>query len=271
MTRSFSWLGTISAFGFFLLLAAPVQASPLETVVETFFDAPTIVKGYTLESHDQKMRLGIRPNTLNVSTRVDIKTLDRQLMEPTLNSFGAELPELGLGEQRNLLGDIYLFDILNKSSYDGTDFFFLEIKYPEEDSDLITHGRRRIYFFNAVDGAWHELPSEDSPENGSVRALIHLPYARLAIFEDTLPEVGAASWYAYKNCLCAASPDYPKGTKLLVTRVNDPESSVVVTVNDYGPDRAIHPERVIDLDVVAFEKLVPRSWGVVDVRVELIE
>jgi len=271
MKRSYFWLGAFSAFGFFLLLVIPVQAGELETVVETFFDAPTIVKGYTLESHDQKMRLGIRPNTLNVSTRVDIKTLNRQLMESTLNAFSEDSCELNLGTKRKLLGDIYLFDILNKSSYDGTDYFFLEIKYPEEDSDLIMHGRRRIYFFNAVDGMWHELPSEDSPENSSVRALIHLPYARLAIFEDTLPEVGKASWYAYKHCLCAASPDYPKGTKLRVTRVNDPESSVIVTVNDYGPDRSIHPERVIDLDLVAFEKLVPRSWGVVDVKVEVVE
>jgi len=272
MTRSLFWLGTISTVGVFVLLALPVRAGELETVVETFFDAPTIVKGYTLESHDQKMRLGIRPNTLNVSTRVDIKTLSPKIMAATISSFGNELPELDLGAQRKLVGNIYLFDILNKSSYDGSDFFFLEIKYPEEeDSELIMHGRRRIYFFNAVDGKWHELPSEDSPENNSVRALIHLPYARLAIFEDTQPEVGKASWYAYKGCLCAASPDYPKGTKLRVSRVNEPESFVDVVVNDYGPDRSIHPERVIDLDLVAFERLVPRTWGVVDVKVELID
>ncbi|MBT5808164.1 hypothetical protein HOI18_02705 [Candidatus Uhrbacteria bacterium] len=255
---------------FVFAVTLPVHASELEMVVETTFDADTIVKGYTLESHDSIMRLGIRPNTLNVSTRVDIKTLDQSIMSETLASF-AEAP-LDNVTERVLLGDIYLFDILNKSSYDGSDFFFLEIKYPEEDEeDERLHGRRKIYFYNAVSAEWEELPSEDSPENASVRALIHLPYARLAIFEDQIPETGEASWYAYKDCLCAASPDYPKGTYLVVSRVNDPDSQVTVVVNDYGPERDKHPNRIIDLDVVAFEKLVPRTWGLVDVTVKLLQ
>ncbi len=253
-----------------LTLSSSVMAEDLEVVQSTVFDAETIVKGYTLESHDEIMRLGIRPNTLNVSTQVDIKTLDSSIMGETLESF-AEEPDDEVTE-RELLGDIYLFDILNKESYDGTDFFFLEIKYPEEEAeDSRLHGKRRIYFYNAVKAVWEELPSTDSPENESVRALIHLPYARLAIFEDGIPEVGEASWYAYKDCDCAASPDYPKGTYLVVSRVNDPSASVTVVVNDYGPDRSVHPDRIIDLDLVAFEKLVPRTWGLVDVRVQLLQ
>jgi len=256
---------------FIVLIALPASAAEnLETIVSTQFDAETIVKGYTLESHDGIMRLGIRPDTLNVSTRVDMKTLDPSLMQDSLGSF-VEGPADEV-TNRALLGDIYLFDILNKDSYDGTDFFFLEIKYPEEEEqDDRLHGRRRIFFYNAVNGSWEELPSSDNPETESVRALIHLPYARLAIFEDQIPEVGEASWYSYMGCDCAASPDYPKGTYLVVSRVNDPSSSVTVVVNDYGPERDKHPNRVIDLDVVAFEKLVPRTWGLVDVRVKLLQ
>lgn len=248
----------------------PAQAQELETVLSTYFDAETIVKGYTLESHDGIMRLGIRPETLNVSTRVDIKTLDPSIMQDSLQSF-VESPDDEVTE-RSLLGNIYLFDILNKDSYDGTDFFFLEIKYPEEnEEDERLHGRRRIYFFNAVSQMWEELPSEDSPETESVRALIHLPYARLAIFEDQVPETGEASWYAYKDCDCAASPDYPKGSYLVVTRVDDPEKTVTVVVNDYGPDRSVHPDRIIDLDKVAFEKIAPLGAGLVDVYVKLLQ
>lgn len=248
----------------FLLIAAvalPVRAEELERVVMTEFDAQTIVKGYTLESGDGLFRLGIRPNTLNVSTRVDVKTLDPSLMEDSLPT------------DRELVGDIYLFDILNKSSYDGTDYFFLEIRYPDRESDAEAklHGRRRIHFFNGVSGAWEELPSEDSPENRSVRALIHLPHARLAIFEETVPEAGTASWYAYKGCDCAASPDYPKGTYLVVSRADQPERSVTVVVNDYGPDRSVFPERVIDLDAVAFKKLASLGAGVIDVTVRLLQ
>lgn len=254
LTRTVS----LASILFFFLFFLPAHASDLEVVVSTQFDAATIVRGYTLESSDGLMRLGIRPDTLNVSTKVDLKTLDPMIMQDTLT--------------QEPLGNIYLFDILNKESYDGTDFFFLEIKYPgeEQDSELL-HGRRRIYFFNGVSGVWEELPSTDSPETNSVRALIHLPYARLAIFEEEIPEVGEASWYGYKDCDCAASPDYPKGTSLLVTRLDDPTRSVTVVVNDYGPDRSIHPDRIIDLDKVAFAKLVSLGAGLIDVRVSLLQ
>ena len=245
--------------GAFLLPSNFVFASPLETVVSTYFDAATIVKGYTVESHDQVMRLGIRPDTLNVSTQVDMKTLSPELMEGTYP------------EGMELIGNVYLFDILNKSSYDGTDFFFLEIKYPEEDTRKVMHGKRRIYFFNGVTGEWGELPSEDNVNTQSVRALIHLPYARLAIFEETIPEIGYASWYAYKDCDCAASPDYPKGTYLVVTRLSDPTQQITVRVNDYGPDRSIFPERIIDLDKTAFEKIAPLGAGVSKVSVKLLQ
>ena len=254
----------------FFALASSVFAQELEIVRSVEFDADTIVKGYTLESHDSVMRLGIRPETLNVSTRVDIKTLDPLIMGDTLESF-ADGPDDEV-TSRELLGNIYLFDILNKESYDGSDFFFLEIRYPEEpEQDERLHGKRRIYFFNSMSGEWEELPSHDNPETASVRALIHLPYARLAIFEDQVPEVGQASWYAWKACDCAASPDYPKGSYLVVTSVNRPERSVTVVVNDYGPDRSVHPDRIIDLDAVAFKQLAPLGAGLIDVEVKLLQ
>lgn len=269
MTRKF--LGFLFILALIFSLRSAVYACEGEIVVSTTFDADTIIKGYTLESSDGLMRLGIRPNTLNVSTRVDIKTLDPSIMQDTVESF-AQCPADEVTDRR-LVGNIYLFDILNKDSYDGKDFFFLEIKYPEneQDQDARLHGRRKIFFYNAVSSVWEELPSTDNPETKSVRALIHLPYARLAIFEDTIPEVGEASWYSYQGCDCAASPDYPKGTYLVVSRVNDPSCSVTVMVNDYGPDRTVYPNRIIDLDLVAFEKLVPRTWGLVDVRVKLLQ
>ena len=267
MTRIF--LSLLFVLSFFL--AAPVRAAEdIEQISSTQFDAETIAKGFTLESGDGLFRLGIRPATLNVSTRVDVKTLDASLMAATLPA------------DKTLVGDVYLFDILNKSSYDGKDFFFLEIKYPieasAEDPEAIEvvetnsmHGRRRIHFWNGVSSAWEELPSEDSPDTGSVRALIHLPYARLAIFDEKTMEVGQASWYAYKGCDCAASPDYPKGTYLVVTRTDDPTRTVTVKVNDYGPERDVFPDRIIDLDKGAFAKLAGLGAGVIDVRVTLLQ
>ncbi len=241
----------------------PVVASEIEgeVVLSTQFDAETIVKGYTLESHDEMMRLGIRPDTLSDATRVDIKTLAPEIMYDTLPT------------DKTLLGNVYLFDIINSESYDGSDFFFLEIKYPDQgDTNSIYRTRKRIYFYNSVSTEWEELPSTDHPDKSSVRALIHLPFARLAVFED--PEAmpsGVASWYRYKECDCAASPDYPKGSFLVVSRADDPDRSVTVKVNDYGPERDIHPDRVIDLDAVAFEKLASLGAGLIDVTVKLLQ
>lgn len=90
-------------------------------------------------------------------------------------------------------------------------------------------------------------------------------------YEEGIMRSGMASWYRYKNCLCAASPDVPKGTKLKVSRQDDPSRFVIVTVNDYGPDRRIHPERVIDLDYVAFAKIGNPRGGVLAVNVEKVE
>ncbi len=82
---------------------------------------------------------------------------------------------------------------------------------------------------------------------------------------------GVASWYRHKKCLCAASPDFPAGTKLKVSLQSNPRKSVVVKVNDYGPDRKLFPTRVIDLDAVAFKKLSPLAAGMLQVTVEPVD
>jgi len=100
---------------------------------------------------------------------------------------------------------------------------------------------------------------------GAGREIAIVPY-----FESGIMRSGLASWYKYKNCHCAASPDVPKGTRLKVSRQDDPKRFIVVTVNDFGPDRKIHPERVIDLDKVAFAKIGNPRGGVLAVTVDVL-
>ncbi len=95
---------------------------------------------------------------------------------------------------------------------------------------------------------------------------IYAPY-----FSSGIMHAGLATWYRYKGGLFAASPDVPKGTKLKVAREDDPSRFVVVTVNDWGPDRSKYPDRVIDLDRVAFKKIGNTRGGVLAVTVEVIE
>ncbi|NQT50081.1 hypothetical protein HQ571_05290 [Candidatus Kuenenbacteria bacterium] len=95
-----------------------------------------------------------------------------------------------------------------------------------------------------------------------MKSILHLPYAKMVVLKHSeILQIGDASWYGYKGCMCAASPDYEKGTQLKVKDL-DTGKEIVVTVNDYGPDRSIFPLRVIDLDKVAFQELGHLSWGI---------
>jgi hypothetical protein len=102
----------------------------------------------------------------------------------------------------------------------------------------------------------------------SVRASAEAAYA--PFYSSGIMRSGLASWYRYKGGLFAASPDVPKGTKLKVARQDDPSRFVIVTVNDWGPDRKIHPERVVDLDRIAFQKIGNPRGGVLAVTVEVV-
>lgn len=112
---------------------------------------------------------------------------------------------------------------------------------------------KKLFYFDESQRTW--LESADF----SVTALnsVSFPVSKAGkyiILANNMMSIGDASWYKYKNCMCGASPDYPKGTKLNVKDL-DTGKSIVITVNDWGPERNIFPNRVIDLDVVAFEAL----------------
>ena len=89
------------------------------------------------------------------------------------------------------------------------------------------------------------------------------------LFEEPV-QSGKASWYVhpkYKKELMAASVDFSFGSKVLVTNLAN-NKSVVVTIKDYGPDKSVHPDRVIDLGKEAFKQIAPIGAGVIDVKVE---
>ena len=95
---------------------------------------------------------------------------------------------------------------------------------------------------------------------------------QFAIFSE--PElVGTASWYVhpkYKNDLIAASVDFAQDTKIKVINL-DNNKEVIVTVKDYGPDKSVFPDRVVDLSKEAFKKIASTSQGVIRVKVIPVE
>ncbi len=126
---------------------------------------------------------------------------------------------------------------------------------------------KEIFSYNSETKKWQAWSSVDDRKTGMVSATVPTDQnVALFIKPDSLA-FGTASWYRFKGGLFAASPDFPKGTKLKVTNL-DNKKSVVITVNDYGPERDKLPNRVVDLDLVAFEKIAKKSAGLINVQVE---
>lgn len=125
---------------------------------------------------------------------------------------------------------------------------------------------QQVFQFNAVSSTWQALPTKggDTIEIAKLTSNV----AVIGIFaRPTILITGHASWYAYKSGNFAASPDFPKGSQIRV--YNQANGKYVdVIINDYGPDRRLHPDRAIDLDKVAFKKIANTRDGIIDVRLE---
>lgn len=233
--------------------SAVTTLSAEELEVETynlFVDTPTLAKGYTAEPFGGDFRVGIFPEVLKEETNITFKNFEQpEKWHPTPFS-------------KIYLTNIYEFDISNKEAFKNAKPVIVEIKYPAN-----SPAYKEAYFWNKPTEEWLPLPTENFPEEHKVRAVIHLPYARIGLFTTpTIMEYGMASWYAYKKCDCAASPDYPKGKFLEVTNL-DNNKVIMVMVNDFGPEREKHPDRAIDLDVTAFKKIASKRAGLIKVRV----
>ena len=224
-------------------LLIPVgQTGETTFITDINIDQATIIKGYTVVSEDENFRLGIYPEVLAMETRVVVKQFDKD--------------DFTYPEEWQPVSDVYEFDIFNKQAFQDEKPLLIRIKTFEKTKML-----KKIFFWNGVIDEWVELPSEVG-DREIMKSVLHLPYAKMVVLEhEEIIQIGDASWYGYKGCLCAASPDYPKGSKLKVKDL-DTQKEIIITVNDYGPDRSIFPERVIDLDKVAFMELGRLSWGI---------
>ncbi len=210
----------------------------------------TASRGYTIKAFDGLFSLILPKAALKDATGVTIKKINQELVLPW---------------QLDKLSGIFQFEVMNQVAYDGSKPLVIEIKY---DKSSVYY--KQIYFYDKNYSSWRPLPTIDYPDKSFARSLIHLPFARLAVFANpNALVVGQASWYQYKKGLFAASPDFPKGSKLRVYNLENGKQ-VEVVVNDFGPDRRLHPDRPIDLEKEAFRKIAKLSQGTVKVRVEPI-
>lgn len=242
--RLFLAVMAVFAAGFLVVAGNAMAAEPYRINL----DKETIAKGYTVAYPDSSLKLSLVPGILSEDTPVEIEELDEAFSYPW------ELTKIS---------PVMQFEFKNKAAYDNHKPFYIQFNYEKEDA-----GMKQVFFYDKTVSAWRSLPTWDNPEENFVRSLIHLPYARIAVF--TSPNIltsGRASWYSYKKGLFAASPDFPSGSRLRVHAANS-DKYVDVTINDFGPDRKIHPDRVLDLTKEAFARLAPTADGTTGIYVE---
>lgn len=229
-------------------------------------DETTIKSGYTIEAFDNSFTIGIFPEVLEKPTRINLKNVTKLEREQGVKA-EYKAPE---GWQFN--SDIYEYDFTQKDSYTNKEPLVVEIAFGK---DTINH--KQIFYFDKNLNTWNKISSTPNYNTKTIRVNLHFSYVRLAVFDQIdIAGTGKASWYNqalfkyfnYKNGDFAASQQYAKGTKLRVKNLAN-DKTVIVTVNDYGPEK--WTGRIIDLDVSAFKKLAWKGLGVVNVSVEPVD
>ncbi len=210
-------------------------------------DEVTIAKGYTVSTPDDSLKLSLVPGILSESSPVLIE----------------EIPTMDMPWRLERISPVFQFEFMNKSAYRDAHPFYVQFQ-----TSVKTNRFKQVFFYDKTYDAWRPLPTQDFPSENFVRSLIHLPYARIAVFAypDALGS-GDASWYAHKPGMYAASPDFPKGSLIRVHNLEN-GAFVDVTINDYGPDRSRFPGRVVDLEKHAYAALAPLGGGVIPIKIE---
>jgi len=253
----FYYFAVLFLFGFiFNALAAEKIEQP--TIYSLRLDEATVVKGYTFISPDNDFKVGVVDQAVIEPITVRFKQIpDSHMLTPL---------EYSPGEQASL---IWEFDLLADDGSIG------ELKKPIYVAVGITNekmNRKVMYYWDKGHNMWRALPSSIDLENKLIRSVIHLPYARLALFDepDATTYEAYASWYptelTTRNELGCASNVYPMNTALWVCRLDDLSKCTITRVISRGP---YVDGRVVDLTKSAFENIGNPRGGILGVRVFL--
>ncbi len=185
---------------------------------------------------------------------------------PVTWQVASSTPQVNLAWDWQAISPAFDYSFQTTGLYDPSRPLKIRLDYGESNDYL-----KQIFSYDESSQTWRPLLTQDHPNDHYVTAFTDSTTGRLAVFAShDILTVGTASWYKFKNGLFAASPDFAKGTVLRVHNKNNGKT-VDVVINDFGPERALHPDRVIDLDKVAFEKIASPGAGLVPVFVETLK
>lgn len=185
---------------------------------------------------------------------------------PVTPEISTSTEALGLAWQWQAISPVYNYKFTSDQIYDPAQPITIKISY-----DSASSFRKQIFVYDELSNIWLPLETKDFPKEKYVSATTSSLSGRLVLFSNRdILTVGTASWYSYKKGNFAASPDFAKGSIIRVYNLSN-NKFVDVTINDWGPDRTKHPDRVIDLDKIAFQKIASIGDGLVKVRIEAIK
>ncbi len=233
------------------------QAQELK-IYSLHLDKKTILKGYTFVAPDEDFKVGVVDKAVMEPITVRFKQIpDSYMIAPLKKAPGRQASRIW---EFDLLADDGQISQLIKPIY-------LAVKITNQ-----TMNRKIMYYWDKGRQKWIALPSSIDLKNKLIRAIIHLPYARVALFDepDATTYEAWASWYptelTKRNELGCASNVYPLNTPLWVCRLDDLSKCTITRVISRGP---YVDGRVVDLTKAAFERIGNPRGGVLGVRVFL--
>ncbi|MFH1890066.1 MAG: RlpA-like double-psi beta-barrel domain-containing protein [Candidatus Kuenenbacteria bacterium] len=244
-------------FGYCLF---PLEAVEIEEpeIYTLRLDEATVLKGYTFISPDEDFKVGVRDMAVEKPVTVRLKKIpNSHMLTPLEKAPGGKA------------SDIWEFDILSDDGSVG------ELVRPIYVAVGITNkkmNRKVMSYWDKSKGMWRALPSSIDLESNLIRAVIYLPYARLALFDepDATTYEAYASWYptelTKRNRMGCASNVYPMDTAVWVCRLDNLSKCTISRVISSGP---FVDNRVVDLTKMAFEEIGNPRGGVLGVRVYL--
>lgn len=257
----------------FTLLTTPTSANSdpwTQREVRLYIDEATIVKGYTVVLGDNEFMLGVRDRAISQAATAVLRELNESWAPtgPTVDVYGnpTNLKRVSSAFEFDFLGDPRI-GVLNKPLYAA-------IKAPvlKDESGSTNMHRKIMHFWDKGSQTWKPLPGTNDLKNNLTRAIIHLPYAIMAVFELPNEYEAWASWYSdyltpssLYNC---ASNNHEIGTYIKVCRSDNPDKCVRVKVVSTGP---YVDNRIVDLTKTAFSTIGNPGGGVLSVTVKTVE
>jgi rare lipoprotein A (peptidoglycan hydrolase) len=237
-------------YGVFGALPAPAEAKTPVEPVRWHLDGATLLKGFTMATAADEIRLGVTAESLEVTDEAWVRL--KQIKKSKVKI-----------KKQRLLSRLYSYDIFNEKTIGVKKPLWLSVQW-----DTNTDEDYTMKYWDGAKSKWRKLDTTVNTDIQRAYTTVEMPYAIVGVFEKKRAEEeglrGIASWYDWYG---AAMNDFPIGTEVLVTNPATGAQAQTKIVST-GP---FIPGRIIDLPREVFDALGSLSAGVMEVVVTQVK